>query len=80
MNRALMISQVCWNLALMPENSRDETLAEMQPSLNMDDDEFRAFRRSFVEPMIQRHKEKFPGMHQRRSIISAERVFTRICG
>ncbi len=67
MNRAFTLGQLCWNLALLSEESRDESLASMQESLEMDDDEFETFRRSIVIPMIRRHEEMFPGMHQRGS-------------
>lgn len=67
-NRALALGQLCWNLALLPEEARDEFLATMRPSLKMDDDEFEAFRRSVVIPMIRRHEEMFPRMHQRGSM------------
>lgn len=64
MNRALMIGQLCWNLAVTPEARRDDFLAAMRPSLNMDDDEFESFRREVVRPMIRRHEEMFPGLHR----------------
>lgn len=43
-------AQVCWNLALLPEKDLDESLAEMRPTLKMDDEEFEKFRRSVVIP------------------------------
>jgi hypothetical protein len=58
-----VISQLCWNLSLLPTEERDASLAEMRMSLNMDDDEFVAFRQSVVVPMIQRHHEMFPQLH-----------------
>ncbi len=67
LNKAFTISQLCYNLALMPEEHRDQTLDEMRPSLQMDDAEFDDFRRSIVLPMIRRHQEMFPQLHQRRS-------------
>jgi hypothetical protein len=63
LNKALSISQLCWNLALMPEDAREETISEMQPSLKMDDDEFDDFRCSLIDPMIRRHHAMFPRMH-----------------
>lgn len=71
MNRALVLGQLCWNLALLPEKARDESLAMMRPSLKLDDDEFEAFRRSVIIPMIRRHEEMFPRMHQRGSMQSS---------
>jgi hypothetical protein len=60
--KAFMLSQLCWNAALLPQDGREELLAEMQPALNMDDEEFQEFKRDIVAPMIQRHREMFPGM------------------
>lgn len=62
MNRALSLAQLCWNLALLPEKKREECLAEMRPSLEMDDATFEDFRQSVVLPMIRRHHEMFPNM------------------
>src|SRR5438552_18865526 len=64
LNKALAISQLCYNLALAPKDSQDETLSKMQPSLQMDDDEFDDFRRSIIVPVIQRHHEMFPRLHR----------------
>jgi SEC-C motif len=72
LNRAFAISQLCYNLALLPDDSRSGALAEMQPSLGMDDEEFEDFRRSVVSPMIQRHQEMFPLMHRRVSPFSSQ--------
>lgn len=63
MNRALSLSHVCWNLALLPEEARDEALREMQSTLKMKPDELEAFRRTVVVPMIRRHEQMFPRMH-----------------
>lgn len=65
MNRALALAQLCWNLALMPEAERTEALRELRPNLKMGDDEFEAFQRTVVVPMIRRHEEMFPGLHGR---------------
>ena len=65
LQRALTLSQLCWNLAMTPEGKRDEVLANMQPALKMDDDEFQDFKRTVVAPMIRRHQELFPAMQQR---------------
>jgi len=64
LNKALRISQFCYNLALMPEGSRDRFLSEMRLNFEMDDEEFDEFRQSIVVPMIQRHQEMFPQMHR----------------
>jgi hypothetical protein len=65
MNKAMSISQICWNLALLPEEKRDDLLNDVRASFQMDEDEFDEFRRAIVEPMIRRHQEMFPLMHRR---------------
>ena len=59
---AFAIAQICWNLALVSEQERVDTLAEMRLTLKMDDDEFEVFRCSVILPMIRRHHEMFPRM------------------
>jgi SEC-C motif len=61
--RAFALSQICYNLALTPEDNRESMLSELRPSLNMRDDEFDEFRHGLVEPMIRRHQEMFPFLH-----------------
>jgi uncharacterized protein YecA (UPF0149 family) len=65
LNKALAMTQLCYNLALLPEDDRAATLSEMRSSLEMDDEEFDEFQRSIIIPMIQRHEEMFPQMHRR---------------
>ena len=65
LEKAIAISQMCYNLALLPEDKRERALDEMRPDLKMDDQEFDAFRRSVIAPMIRRHEEMFPFMHRR---------------
>jgi hypothetical protein len=65
LDKALQMTQLCYNLALLPEESRDKVLGEFRSTVNMDDEEFDAFRRSFIAPMIQRHQEMFPRLHRR---------------
>jgi hypothetical protein len=64
LNKAFAISQLCYNLALLPEDGREDAMREMRSSLEMDDDEFDEFRRSVILPMIRRHQEMFPQMHR----------------
>ena len=63
MNRALTLAQLCWNLALMPEDQREAAIDEMKPALKMTDEEFADFRQNLILPMIHRHHEMFPGLH-----------------
>ena len=67
LNKAFAISQFCFNLAILPEDGRDQAMREMMSILKMDDEEFDDFRRSIVLPMIRRHHEMFPQMHRRGS-------------
>lgn len=64
LQRALTLSQLCWNLAMTPEGKRDEILDNMQPTLKMDDDELQEFKRTVVAPMIRRHQELFSAMQR----------------
>lgn len=64
--KALSLGLLCYNTALLPVDKREEMSAEMQSSLGMDDDEFDDFRRSVLEPMISRHEQMFPLLHERR--------------
>jgi hypothetical protein len=63
MNRAMMVAPMCWNLAILSEGQREKAIDELKPTLNMTDGEFAEFRQHVVLPMIQRHREIFPGMH-----------------
>jgi hypothetical protein len=65
LNKAMTISQLCWNLALQPEDEREQMPSKVRPGLNMDEDQFNDFRRSIIDPMIRRHQEMFPLMHRR---------------
>lgn len=65
MNRAMTIAQTCWNLALLPEAKRDAAIDELKPALRMTDAAFTEFRQQIILPMIQRHREMFPGLHAR---------------
>jgi uncharacterized protein YecA (UPF0149 family) len=63
LNKALSLGQICWNLAIMPEELRKDALIEMRQTLKMEAGEFEAFQRDFILPMIRRHEEIFPHMH-----------------
>lgn len=65
MNRAMAIAQACWNLALLPEGRREAAIDELQPTLDMTDEDFAEFRQQIILPMIRRHLDMFPGLHGR---------------
>ena len=60
--KAMSLGQLCWNLAIVPDEIREATIRDMQSSLQMDDAEFAELRLSIIAPMIQRHHEMFPHM------------------
>jgi uncharacterized protein YecA (UPF0149 family) len=64
MNKALMLAQFCYNLALSPEESREKTLNEFKSALGMAEEEFAEFRRSTVDPMVRRHEQMFSRMNE----------------
>ena len=68
MKKAMAVSQCCFNLSLLPEDRLDQSIAEMQQSLQMDDEDFKEFRSSIIIPMIERHKQMFPMMHGQQSM------------
>jgi hypothetical protein len=63
LNKALALTQFCYNLSLLPADKQNTMLGEMQQSLGMDDAEFADFRGSLIDPMIRRHAEMFPRLH-----------------
>ncbi|QVL30697.1 hypothetical protein KIH39_17795 [Telmatocola sphagniphila] len=65
--KAFAIAQLCYNLAIFPEDSWEKTLSDVQKSFAMNDEEFDAFKKSVIMPMIQRHHEMFPFLHRRAS-------------
>ena len=77
LNKAFAISQFCWNLALLPKESQEKTVSEMRQTLKMDDYDFDAFRRSILVPMIRRHEELFPQMHQHVPTVPSQSDFSR---
>jgi uncharacterized protein YecA (UPF0149 family) len=72
-NKAFAMAQLCYNLATLPEESREETLAKMQADLAMDDEEFGVFRRSIIDPMVRRHEDMFGRSHRWDSMIPSLR-------
>jgi hypothetical protein len=65
MQRAMSIAQICWNLALLPEEKRNAAIDEFKSPLKMADEDFAEFRQTVILPMIRRHVEMFPGLHAR---------------
>lgn len=65
LNRCMSIAQMCWNLAVTPEDEREESLLRYKASMGLDDDEFEQMKESVIIPMVNRHFEMFPLMHDR---------------
>jgi len=64
--KAMALAQLCWNMALMSEEKQEEAIDRIRVELGYDDEsDFADFRDLVILPMIQRHKEMFPVMHDR---------------
>ena len=48
----------------MSEEEQEAAIDRMKTAINMTDGKFAEFRRCIVLPMIQRHHEMFPEMHE----------------
>src|SRR5438552_2037128 len=68
LNKALAISQACWNLSLLPEENRRSAVDGLRDCFPMSDAEFEDFERTVILPMICRHEEMFPRLHGRESL------------
>lgn len=65
MDRAFALTTFCYNLGLLPEEERDESVNEMRTNLDLNDAEFALFRNSILLPMLKRHREMFPRLNQK---------------
>ena len=73
LNKAMSIAQICWNLAIMSKEEREESFSSMRSDMKMSDDEFLDFRDNVIAPMILRHQEMFPNMRKQASRVSEPR-------
>ncbi len=62
-SKALAMSQLCYNLGLLPEDGQTQMLNQMKDTFQMDDGEFEHFLRTIISPMLHRHQEMFPPWH-----------------
>ena len=62
--KALTMSQFCWNLALLPDDLFADALAHLHSSMKMEDSEFAELTLSVIAPMMLRHREMFPNMRK----------------
>ena len=67
LQKAFAASQLCYNLALLPDDKQEKAISELQSGMEMDDEEFALFRGCIIDPMIRRHQEMFPRMHRQSS-------------
>ena len=67
MQRAMSIAQVCWNIAVLPEEGQRDALEHILPALNISEDKLEDFCAKLLLPMIARHREMFPELHHMRS-------------
>ena len=67
LNKAMSIAQICWNLAIMSKEEREESFSSMRSDIKMNDDEFLDFKENVIAPMILRHQEMFPKMSKQAS-------------
>lgn len=75
LQKTMALAQMCWNMALMPEENREAAIERMRYELRYDDEaDFAELRDTVILPMIQRHKDMFPVMHDRAG--NANRPFT----
>ncbi|MCA9139490.1 MAG: SEC-C domain-containing protein [Planctomycetales bacterium] len=72
MQKGMALAQVCWNLAIMPDEERPAAIESLRESLSLSDAEIEEMRETLFSPMISRHKEMFPLMHQPKSRNSSD--------
>lgn len=65
MQKALDIAMLVYNLALLPNDKREEVLGKMRSDSGMSDQEFAEYQRELIDPMIRRHEKMFPHLHKR---------------
>ncbi len=73
LNKAMSIAQICWNLAIMSKEEREESFSSMRPDMKMRKAEFLDFKENVIAPMILRHQEMFPHMRKQASKVSEPR-------
>jgi hypothetical protein len=64
LNKALSIAMIFWNLALTPEQEREQALVEIMAGMSAgESDDVRSAFQAMAETMIERHREMFPELH-----------------
>lgn len=62
---ALSLATLCFTMAQVSDDVREEMLTEMRKSSDFSDDEFLVFLNDIIYPMIERQREMFPQMNAR---------------
>lgn len=65
LKKAFALSELCFHLALLPAEQRETEVIRMRATCELHGVEFDEFRRCVIDPMIERHQEMFPLMHNR---------------
>lgn len=68
LNKALAISQACWNIAVLPMEMRESGINSLRETFSEADGEFEYFHQSILLPMIRRYEEMFLRQHPSESI------------
>ncbi len=69
---AYHLGQICWNLAISPEDMRDEMYADIGETLGISAEDFENLKMDVLQPMVWRHYTMFPKMHEA-DMFNAER-------
>jgi len=63
--KALALSTLCYNLALLPTQELGQSLVRMKTDFKLSDDDIFYLLSSTIIPMIARYEEMFPSIHER---------------
>ncbi len=66
MNKIFHLGTLCWNIALLPTQRREDTIVEAAAKCTGTKEDKDAFR-SMIEVMVARHERMFPRLHQQRA-------------
>jgi SEC-C motif len=65
LNKALSIAMIFWNLAIMPEQEREQALVEIMAEMSVSESEgVQSAFQALAETMIERHRQMFPELHR----------------
>ena len=64
MQKALNMSQTCWNIAILPPDQREDAMNKFGTAFKLTDAEIEDLKNVILRPMVRRHEEMFPRAHQ----------------